>query len=304
MTSFVTRFAPSPTGLLHLGHAFSALTTWGWAKEVGAKFLLRMENIDHTRCRAEFESAIDEDLAWLGLDWARPVRRQSDHLDDYAAALDMLRDRGLVYRCFKTRKEVLDDIARAPHLAPEGPEGPAYVGSPLPAGEEEELLDAGAPFAWRLNMSASLADLGDIAAAMTWREHRDDDGGDGGGETRGERADTLHRAQPQLFGDVVLGRKDSGVSYHLASVWDDAHQGVSHVIRGEDLRPAAHLHTLLQALLGLPQPVYRHHRLILGPDGKRLAKRDKAQTLRALRDSGMTPDGVRGALGFTGCAER
>lgn len=285
MHVFIARFAPSPTGLLHLGHAFSALTAGRAAKEAGGTFLLRIEDIDRTRCRPEYEQAIYDDLAWLGLEWETPVRRQSEHFADYAEALQRLIDKGLVYRCFKTRKEVLDEIARAPHLSPEGPEGAAYIGAPLAALEERSLLAEGAPFAWRLSLEAARACLGAAYDALTFTE-----------ETDGA-AQTV-RARPEMFGDVVLARKDSGTSYHLASTHDDALQGVTHVIRGEDLRAAAHLHRLLQALLGWPTPVYRHHHLLTDETGKRLAKRDKSATLQAMREAGATPQSVRARLGF------
>lgn len=252
--------------------------------------MLRIEDIDAGRCRPEFEAAILEDLAWLGLQWVTPVRRQSDHMQAYRAALETLIARGLVYRCFKTRRDILDEIARAPHLTPAGPEGPAYVGAPLAAREERSLLAEGAPFAWRLSMAAAREALGEVFAALHVCEQPLDAWRDEGVVTR--------RAEADAFGDVVLARKDSGTSYHLASLWDDALQGVTHVIRGEDLRPAADLHVLLQALLDLPQPVYRHHRLITGPGGERLAKRDKAQTLAALRDEGLAPADIRQRVGL------
>jgi glutamyl-Q tRNA(Asp) synthetase len=285
-SAFITRFAPSPTGLLHLGHAFSALVAFDAAQQAGGRFILRIENIDRTRCRTDFEAAIYEDLRWLGLEWETPVRRQLEHFGDYSRALQSLIERGLVYRCFKTRSEILDDIARAPHLAPEGPDGPAYVGAPLPADEERSLLSRGAPFAWRLSMTRARTALGGFDALSFVVE-----------DIEGAHARRV-AATPEIFGDVILGRKDSGTSYHLASVHDDGLADVSHVIRGEDLAAAAHLHCLLQALLGLPTPVYRHHRLITDDHGRRLAKRDKAATLRSLRESGETPEGVRRRLGL------
>jgi glutamyl-Q tRNA(Asp) synthetase len=285
--AFVTRFAPSPTGFLHLGHAFSALTAFGAARRAGGKLVLRIEDIDRTRCKPEFEAAIYEDLRWLGVDWAEPVRRQSDHLAEYRAALDALVARGLCYRCFKTRTEILDEIARAPHLSPSGPEGPAYVGAPLAADEERSLMAAGAPFAWRLSLARAEAALGGFGGLHFIEE-------DVSGANRRRVA-----AAPGMFGDVVLGRKDSGASYHLASVHDDALAGVTHVIRGEDLGPAAHVHALLCALLAVPAPVYRHHRLMTDDQGRRLAKRDKAVTLRALREGGATPADLRARLGLS-----
>lgn len=285
MMRFVTRFAPSPTGYLHLGHAYSALVAFKAAQEEHGVFLLRIEDIDQTRCRPEFEEAIYEDLEWLGLEWETPARRQSDHFGDYEAALQTLIDRKLVYRCFKTRKEIADEIARAPHFSPEGPEGPQYFGAPLAIDEEQALLTDGAPFAWRLSIDAAKRHLGEQYESLTFCEELE----------TGERRRV--KATPEIFGDAIIARKDSGTSYHLASVHDDALQGVSHVIRGADLYHAAHLHRLLQTLLDLPEPVYRHHRLIMNDEGKRLAKRDKAETLQALRQSGATPEAVRKRLG-------
>ncbi|MCA0357253.1 MAG: tRNA glutamyl-Q(34) synthetase GluQRS [Proteobacteria bacterium] len=277
--TLVTRFAPSPTGYLHRGHAYSALTAFEAARAAGGRFILRIEDIDATRCRPEYEAAILEDLAWLGLRWEEPIRRQSQHLADYEAAIAGLRDRGLVYRCFKTRKEI--DIGRAPHEP-----AVAYVGAPLNAAEEAERLSRGEPFAWRLSLAAARETLGGFDA-LTFVE----DGVDGS-------SPRAFQALPETAGDIVLARKDVGVAYHLAVVHDDALQGVTHVIRGEDLFEATHIQRLLQALLGLPTPIYRHHGLLTGPDGKRYAKRDKAQTLRELRASGVTASALRAELGF------
>ena len=276
---FVTRFAPSPTGLLHRGHAFSALTAHEAARVVDGRFLLRIEDIDATRCRPEYEAAIYEDLAWLGLAWETPVRRQSEHLDDYQGALERLEAAGLLYRCFRTRKEVAQEIARAPHGAME-----VFRGAPLPRGEEARRLAAGEPFAWRLSLDAAARALGGFGA-LTFVE-------EGSGEPR------VVQARPELGGDVVLARKDVGVAYHLAVVFDDALQGITHVVRGEDLFEATHVQRLLQALLGLPTPVYRHHRLLTGPDGRRYAKRDRSETLRELRARGITPADLRREMGF------
>lgn len=275
--TFVTRFAPSPTGYLHLGHAFSALTAFDAARDAGGRFLLRIEDIDQGRARPAFEAAIFEDLAWLGVEWETPVRRQSEHMADYEAALQSLIERQLVYRCFRTRKEIAEAIASAPHGEAEEP----FRGEALPPEEEAAKLEAGEAFAWRLSLKKARAALGPAYFALVFEDER--------GPVR---------AEPERHGDVVLARKDFGASYHLASVWDDALQGVTHVIRGEDLREAAHLHVLLQKLLELPQPVYRHHRLILGEDGKRLAKRDQAATLRGLREAGKTPAEVRAMVGL------
>ena len=285
---FVTRFAPSPTGRLHLGHAFSALQAFEAARAAEGRFLLRIEDIDLTRCRLEYEAAILEDLAWLGLDWERPVRRQSAHFPHYAAALEQLAGRGLVYRCFKTRKEIAEEIARAPHHPGEGPEGVIYPGpqTPMSADEEAERVARGEAFAWRLSIRACRDVLGDRFDRLVFLEEGEGPDGETGEVT----------AKPDLLGDVILGRKDVGTSYHVACVHDDALQGVSHVIRGRDLFFATHLHRLLQALMDQPAPVYRHHRLITGPDGARLAKRDKALTLAALREAGETPGSVRARL--------
>ncbi len=280
--NLVTRFAPSPTGHLHRGHAYSALTAHEAARKAGGRFILRIEDIDATRSRPEFEASIYEDLAWLGLDWERPVRRQSEHLAEYHAILDGLTARGLTYRCFRTRKEIADDIARAPHGAME-----VFRGRPLPDDEEAARLAAGEPFAWRLSLDAAAEALGGFEALSFLEEGRGPAGQTG----------TIS-ADPTLGGDVVLARKDVGVAYHLAVVVDDALQGVTHVIRGEDLFEATHVQRLLQALLDLPAPVYRHHPLLVGPDGKRFAKRDKAQTLAELRSAGMSPSDLRQELGF------
>ena len=281
--AFVTRFAPSPTGRLHRGHAFSALTAWRAARDVGGRFLLRIEDIDPTRCKPEFETAIVEDLAWLGLDRDGPVRRQSDHLADYAAVIDTLDQRGLLYRCFRTRKEILDGIGDAPH----GPVEAARPG-PHPAGEEAALLAGGRPFAWRLSLDRAREALAGDWDTLTFVEQ----GAGPNGETG------VIRARPEMAGDVVLARKDAGAAYHVAVTHDDALQGVTHVIRGEDLFEATHIQVLIQALMGWPRPVYRHHRLLVGPDGRRYAKRDRSVTLAELRAGGVTAEALRAELGF------
>lgn len=273
---FATRFAPSPTGYLHRGHAYSALTAFAAAREAGGRFVLRIEDIDATRCRPEFEAAILEDLAWLELDWETPVRRQSDHLDDYQAALGRLEAGGLLYRCFRTRREVAEAMASAPHGAME-----VFRGGPLAADAQARRLAAGEPFAWRLSLEAAAVTLGGF-----------------GGLRFVEAGEGMIAARPELGGDVVLARKDVGAAYHLAVVVDDALQGVTQVIRGRDLFEATHVQRLLQALLGLPAPTYRHHALLTGPDGKRYAKRDRAETLRSLRERGMSAAQVREELGF------
>jgi len=280
---FVTRFAPSPTGYLHRGHAFSALTAYEAARDAAdGRFLLRIEDIDRTRCRPEFEAAIYEDLAWLGLAWERPVRRQSDHMDDYSRALRELGERGLIYRCFRTRKEIAEAIEQAPHGRME-----AFRGAPLPPEEEARRIVAGESYAWRLSLEHAKRALGGFDR-LTFVEEGSGPNGEAG----------LLRARPELGGDVVLARKDVGVAYHLAVVVDDALQGVTHVIRGQDLFEAAHVQRLLQALLGLPTPVYRHHRLLTDAQGRRFAKRDKAETLRELRAQGVTPQALRREMGF------
>jgi glutamyl-Q tRNA(Asp) synthetase len=282
---FVTRFAPSPTGRLHRGHAFSALTAQAAAKAGEGRLLLRLEDIDTARCRPEFEGGILEDLRWLGVAWNGPVRRQSEHMEDYAAALERLRREGLVYRCFRTRREVMEDIGRAPH---DDGRAPPFRGASLPAVEEDALIKAGRPFAWRLSLQAAQARLADRFKALSFVE-------DGLGPD-GEHG--VMAADPTREGDIILARKDLGVAYHLAVVVDDARQGVSHVIRGNDLFGAAHVQRLLQALLGLPTPVYRHHSLLLRSDGKRFAKRDTMETLQDLRARGVTADDLRSELGF------
>lgn len=281
---FATRFAPSPTGRLHRGHAFSALTAWIAAREAGGRFVLRIEDIDPTRCKPEYEAAILEDLTWLGLDWETPVRRQSDHLADYAAVIDTLNARGLLYRCFRTRKDILDAIGDAPH-------GPAEAVRPGPHAPDEEarLLAEGRPYAWRLSLDRVRAALGDDAwNALAFVE----EGVGPDGETG------LVRARPETAGDVVLARKDAGTAYHLAVTHDDALQGITHVVRGLDLFEATHIQRLIQTLMGWPAPVYRHHRLLTGPDGRRYAKRDQSVTLAELRAGGLTPEALRAELGL------
>ena len=281
---FVTRFAPSPTGRLHRGHAFSALTAWTAAKAAGGRFILRIEDIDPTRCRPEYETAILDDLAWLGLDWETAVRRQSDHLADYAAVVAGLDRRGLLYRCFRTRKDILDAIGDAPH-------GAADAGRPGPHAPDEEaaLLAEGRPFAWRLSLDRARAALGEARwNALSFIEEGEGPGGEHGRIT----------ARPETAGDVVVARKDAGTAYHVAVTHDDALQGVTHVIRGCDLFEAAHVQVLIQALMGWPTPVYRHHRLLTDGSGRRYAKRDRAVTLAELRAAGVTPDALRAELGF------
>jgi glutamyl-Q tRNA(Asp) synthetase len=280
----VTRFAPSPTGLLHLGHAHSALSGWRRARAAGGGFLLRIEDIDPTRCRPEFTDAILADLAWLGLEWDGPVRVQSEHLGEYRLALDALAARGLLYPCFCTRADIAREIAAsaaAPHLAPMGPDGPLYPGTcrRLPEAERAARIAAGEAHALRLDMARALA----LAPrGLSFQE-----------EGEGRIA-----CDPARFGDVVLARKDTPASYHLCVTHDDALQGVTLVTRGEDLKPATDLHRLLQALLDWPEPAYAHHRLLTDAAGRRLAKRDRAATLRDLRAGGATPAEARALAGW------
>jgi glutamyl-Q tRNA(Asp) synthetase len=265
----VTRFAPSPTGYLHLGHVRSAWEGWHAAREAGGRFLLRIEDIDRTRCRPEFDAAILEDLAWLGLEWDEPVRRQSEHFADYRAALAKLDSEDMLYPCFCTRREIQSEIARAGG-APQGEDGPVYPGTckRLTPDERAERIATGADYALRLDVAAALTRTG----VLDWCE-------DGRPVV----------AEPQVLGDVVLARKDVPTSYHLAVTVDDALQGVTLVTRGVDLFAATHTHRLLQALLGLPTPTYRHHPLLTDASGKRLAKRDRALTVRAMRAAGVAP---------------
>jgi glutamyl-Q tRNA(Asp) synthetase len=274
MSETVTRFAPSPTGLLHLGHAYSALFAWRQAREAGGRFLLRIEDIDAARCREEFVAAIEEDLRWLGLDWDGAARRQSQHLDDYRAALATLEALDLVYPCFCTRAEIKAEIARAVD-APQGEERPLYPGTcrRLTAAERARRRQAGESFALRLDAGKAIA----LTGPLFWED--------------AERGRI--EARPQASGDVVLARKDVATSYHLAVTVDDALQGVTLVTRGADLFAATHIHRLLQALLGLATPRYHHHRLLTDAAGKRFAKRDRSLTLRALREAGRTPEEVR-----------
>lgn len=272
----VTRFAPSPTGWLHLGHAYAAL--FAHEAAAGGRFLIRLEDIDGTRAKPEYEEAVFEDLAWLGLTWETPVRRQSDHFDDYRAALARLDRLGVLYPCFCTRREIQEEIARAGN-APQGPDGPLYPGTcrNRSVDERAERIATGEAYALRLDV-AKAAKL--ASKALVWTD----------------RGRGRFKAHPDVFGDVVLARKDTPASYHLAVVVDDALQGITLVTRGEDLLEATHLHRLLQELLGLPAPEWHHHRLITDESGKRLAKRDDARSLRSLCAAGWTPGQVRAAL--------
>ncbi len=278
---FVTRFAPSPTGLLHLGHAYAAIA----ASAAGARFLLRIEDIDAARCKAEFDTAIREDLTWLGLRYEQPVLRQSTRMQAYRAALAMLDVRGLLYPCFCTRKDIAEEIARSAE-APHGPDGPIYPGTcrALSAAERTRRIAAGEAYALRLDVAKAAREAGPLFF--------EEQGAGPNGET-GRIA-----AKPLLFGDVVLARKETPAAYHLAVVVDDAFQGVTLVTRGNDLFASAHIQRLLQVLLGLPVPAYAHHRLILDENGRKFSKRDHGVTLRALGESGVTPEEIRARLGF------
>lgn len=275
MSDYITRFAPSPTGRLHLGHAVSAFNVWAAAAEADGMVRLRIEDIDQTRCRPEYEVAILEDLSWLGLSWQGPVRRQSDHFADYRAVLDTLEARGLIYRCFRTRREIAASLP-----AGADPDEAGFIGRPLCAGEETERLAHNAAFAWRLSLDAARRELAHAWSDLHYMEQTI------GGLKR-------VAADPSGLGDVVLARKDTPASYHLACCHDDALQGISHVVRGEDLREVTAVHVLLQVLLGWPQPVYRFHPLLLGADGKKLSKRNADKSLAEYRAEGMTPDDIR-----------
>jgi glutamyl-Q tRNA(Asp) synthetase len=269
--STITRFAPSPTGLLHIGHAASAWFAWNRAQETGGTFLLRIEDIDTARCRPEFETAIYEDLKWLGLDWPLPVRRQSDHFGEYQSCLNKLDEAGLLYPCFCTRKQIEDEIARSPS-APHGPEGALYPGTcrTFSKAEREDKIGSGIPHALRLDVAKATS----MTGPLRWRDL--------------EKG--WQDAKPETLGDVVLARKDTPVSYHLCVTHDDALQGVTLVTRGEDLFPATHIHRLLQALLGYETPEYCHHPLLRDASGQRFAKRNKSVTLRSLKERDFSPE--------------
>ncbi len=288
MTAPVFRFAPSPNGYLHLGHAFSALLNADMARAAGGLLLLRIEDIDAARCRPEFEAAIYEDLSWLGIEWQQPVRRQSEHLDEYRAALHRLESDGLVYPSFESRAEIARLVAEreATKPWPRDPDGaPLYPGSAkLLAADERARRMGREPYALRLDMEAAIARSGELS----WIET--------GAGPNGETGRVL--AQPRAWGDVVLGRKDTPTSYHLSVAIDDALQGVTHVVRGLDLFWSTSVHRILQELLGLPTPRYHHHRLILDESGRKLAKSTRATALRELRAQGITPAEIRKMVGL------
>ena len=285
----VFRFAPSPNGHLHLGHAYSALLNFDRARETGGRLLLRIEDIDATRCRPEFETAIYEDLAWLGIGWETPVRRQSAHLADYRAALEKLAAVNLVYPSFESRAEIASLVAEreAGGPWPRDPDGaPLYPGTAksLASDERVRLIDSGAPYALRLDMAAACRHV----TGLAWTE-------------LGEGPDGEHGrtpVAPQAWGDVILARKETPTSYHLSVVVDDALQGVSEIVRGQDLFHATSVHRLLQALLDLSEPAYRHHALIRDADGRKLSKSDCSTGLRELRAGGISPAGIRMSVGL------
>jgi len=293
MSDPVFRFAPSPNGYLHLGHALSALINFEMARAAGGRLLLRIEDIDAARCRPQYETAIHEDLAWLGIGWDEPVRRQSAHFDDYRAALARLDALGLVYPSFESRGEITRLVAeRETHAPwPRDPDGaPLYPGAAKALSERERrtLIDAGKPYALRLDMAAAIERAGAPTCGLTWIET--------GVGPMGETGTVA--ANPELWGDVVLARKGTPTSYHLAVTVDDAAQGVSNIVRGRDLFWATGVHRLLQALLDLPAPKYHHHRLIRDAEGQKLSKSNRATALRALRNAGASPADIRRIVGL------
>lgn len=268
MAKFLTRFAPSPTGLLHLGHAASAFAVWRAAEEAGGPVpILRIEDTDITRCKPEYEAAILEDLAWLGFEWQAGVRRQSEHFEDYDRVVETLSAKGLTYKCFRTRKEI----------AAAG--GEAFQGGPLPAEREEEYLSEGRAFSVRLSLQRARDYLGPAYDSLEYTEEK-------------QGFLQVIPADPSSTGDIILKRKDTPAAYHLACTHDDAAARITHIIRGQDLLAAAPVHTLLYTLMDWPKPIYTHHTLLFGSDGKKLAKRDKSTSLAALREQGMRPDEV------------
>lgn len=284
----VFRFAPSPNGYLHLGHARSALLNFDRARACGGRFLLRIEDTDTTRCRPEFAAAILEDLAWLGLTWEQPVRRQSEHFALYGETLARLDQEGLLYRSFESRTEIARLVAarEAEGPWPRDPDGvPLYpgTGASLPAEEQASLIRSGIPFSQRLRVAEAVGRAG----PLSWLEHGEGPSGETG----------FIEARPEVWGDVVLGRKDIPASYHLAVVIDDALQGVTDVVRGQDLFWATSIHRLLQELLGLPSPAYFHHALIRDAAGAKLSKSGGSPPIRDLRTRGVTPAEVRKLAG-------
>jgi glutamyl-Q tRNA(Asp) synthetase len=291
MATPVFRFAPSPNGYLHLGHALSALVNFDMARAADGRLLLRIEDIDESRCRPEYEQAIFEDIAWLGIAWEQPARRQSAHLDDYRAALARLEAQGLLYPSFESRAEIAALVAERGLAGawPRDPDGaPLYPGNAksISPDERKRRIEAGERYALRLDMASAIARAGELA----WMELGQGPGGECGPV----------RATPAIWGDVVLARKETPTSYHLAVVVDDAIQGVTDVVRGQDLFHATSVHRLLQTLLGLPAPSYHHHRLLLDVDGKKLSKSTQATGLRELRAQGATAADIRRMVGLSG----
>jgi len=289
MYSRVLRFAPSPNGYLHLGHAYSALLNQDMVRDLGGRLLLRIEDIDAERCSPDYEQAIYEDLRWLGVSWQEPVRRQSEHFDDYAAALAQLEAQGLLYPSFESRRELAALVADLDREGgwPRDPDGvPIYPGRArkLAPAERQRRRDAGEPYALRLAMDRAVARTG----VLTWSET--------GAGPHGQTG--VVTAAPQMWGDVVLARKEQPSSYHLSAVLDDALQGVTDVVRGQDLFWSTSIHRLLQALLGLPEPNYHHHKLILDEDGRKLSKSTQSTGLRELRAAGSTALEIRRTLGL------
>jgi glutamyl-Q tRNA(Asp) synthetase len=285
----VFRFAPSPNGYLHLGHAYSALLNFDLARQAGGRFLLRIEDIDAARCRPEFEAAIYEDLAWLGISWETPVRRQSEHFARYREAVEKLAGLGLIYPSFESRAEIARLVAQREAGAPwpRDPDGaPLYPGAAksLPSDQRSRLIGQGEPYALRLDMAAARG----LTGQLTWTEHGEGPEGEAGAVS----------AQPQAWGDVILARKETPTSYHLSVVVDDALQGVTDVVRGRDLFWSTSVHVLLQRLLGIPTPAYRHHRLIEDASGHKLSKSTQATSLRELRRQGATPADIRSRTGL------
>ena len=286
----ILRFAPSPNGLLHLGHALSAILNHDMARDMNCRFMLRIEDIDLARCTPDYEDAIYRDLHWLGLSWEEPPRRQSEHFETYREALGRLMDMGLVYPAFMTRGEVkakVADFEADGATWPRDPDGsPLYPDHDrhLSDTERKTLIESGIRYSWRLDMDKALARVSD---ALTWREISDG-------------AERLVPADPAAWGDVVLSRSDAPSSYHLSVTVDDAAQGITHVVRGMDLYHATSVHRLLQDLLGLPQPLYHHHRIILGTDRRKLSKSEGSTGLAALRDAGLSPLDIRRLLGLEG----
>jgi glutamyl-Q tRNA(Asp) synthetase len=285
----VFRFAPSPNGYLHLGHAYSALLNFDLARQRGGRFLLRIEDIDATRCRAEFETAIYQDLAWLGISWEPPVRRQSEHFAGYRDAVERLVAQGLIHPGFESRAEIARLVAQHEVRGswPRDPDGaPLYPGAAnsLSADQRARLIESGTPYALRLDMAAACARAGSLG----WTEHGEGPDGETG----------TVAARPEAWGDIVLARKETPTSYHLSVVIDDALQGVTDVVRGQDLFWSTSVHRLLQHLLALAEPAYRHHRLVLDEAGQKLSKSTRATGLRELRAEGATPADIRRLVGL------